>query len=412
MSVLSDPQAAIAWLRRPEAIRQRCQIVYQAAQADRLRHFSLDLGQLDAAADYVLQTIRQNYPSLSIPYHSRWRHFAADGHDYWAGLAANLGHYPPQEIARIRTELAIVSVLLDAGAGERWRYLDKNSGKYYARSEGLALASFAMYTSGAFSASEDNPLRVDADGLMSVGEALLAQAFQVSAENPLVGVNGRTNLLRRLAWVLKNTPQLFGNEGRLGLLFDYFAAESAGKPLSAGTILATVLTAFSTIWPGRIEIDGVNLGDVWRHGIIKTDDLTDGLIPFHKLSQWLSYSLLEPLQEAGIAVADMNCLTGLPEYRNGGLFLDCDVLRPKRRAILDAAHAVDSEVIVEWRALTVCLLDALAQRIRIKLALDETALPLAKVLEGGSWSAGRRIAREKRPDGSPPLRLISDGTVF
>jgi hypothetical protein len=39
-------------------------------------------------------------------------------------------------------------------------------------------------------------------------------------------------------------------------------------------------------------------------------------------------------------------------------------------------------------------------------------LPLAKILQGGTWAAGRKIARERRADGSPPLRVVSDGTVF
>ena len=105
-------------------------------------------------------------------------------------------------------------------------------------------------------------------------------------------------------------------------------------------------------------------------------------------------------------------LTGLPEYRNGGLFIDHQVLLPKRDYVMKDTHSVDSEVVVEWRALTVCLLDRLAKIIRIKLNKDEKQLPLAKILEGGSWSAGRRIARERRADGSPPLQISSDGTVF
>ena len=108
----------------------------------------------------------------------------------------------------------------------------------------------------------------------------------------------------------------------------------------------------------------------------------------------------------------MDALTGLPEYRNGGLFIDLDVLRPKHDAVWNDQHTVDSEVVVEWRALTVILLDKLAERIRAKLNLDSDALPLAKVLEGGSWSAGRRIARERRANGGPPLNLLIDGTVF
>ena len=88
------------------------------------------------------------------------------------------------------------------------------------------------------------------------------------------------------------------------------------------------------------------------------------------------------------------------------------MLVPQNAAVLTEIHEVGSELVVEWRALTVGLLDRLAEQVRARLGLDQAALPLAKVLEGGTWSAGRRIAREKRPDGGPPIRLASDGTVF
>jgi hypothetical protein len=135
-------------------------------------------------------------------------------------------------------------------------------------------------------------------------------------------------------------------------------------------------------------------------------------VPFHKLSQWLAYSLIEPLEGAGIEVTDLDRLTALAEYRNGGLLIDLGMLRPKHDAVLGEAHPGVSEIVVEWRALTVALIDRLAERIRAKLGLTPAQLPLAKVLEGGTWAAGRRIARELRPGGGPPLQLMSDGTLF
>jgi hypothetical protein len=135
-------------------------------------------------------------------------------------------------------------------------------------------------------------------------------------------------------------------------------------------------------------------------------------MPLHKLSQWLSYSLIEPLQHAGVTVTDIDGLTGLAEYRNGGLFVDSGVLSLRDPAQLARAHDAGSELVVEWRALTVALLDRLAAAIRAKLNMNAETLPLAKILEGGSWATGRVLAREKRPDGSPPITVTSDGTVF
>jgi hypothetical protein len=169
-----------------------------------------------------------------------------------------------------------------------------------------------------------------------------------------------------------------------------------------------VLRALGPIWPGRLSVGDVPLGDCGRHGAIAGD----GIVPLHKLSQWLVYSLIEPLQDAGFHITDIDRLTGLAEYRNGGLFLDCGALvvcdDELRRRPLDPF----GEACVEWRALTVALLDRLAERVRHRLGLDAAGFPLAKVLEGGSWAAGREIAAELRPGGGPPLTIASDGTLF
>jgi hypothetical protein len=213
--------------------------------------------------------------------------------------------------------------------------------------------------------------------------------------------------------VVEGAPQYFGTGGaRLGHLFDYLCAQTADEALSAGQILLAVLESLSPIWPGRLSVGGINLGDVWHHSQILGAGLTAGLVPFHKLSQWLTYSLIEPILAAGITVTGVDELTGLAEYRNGGLLLDLELVTPRHDAVLTYTYPSEAEIIVEWRALTVALLDRLAVQVRDYLGVSAEAYPLAKILEGGTWRAGRRIAREKRPDGSPPLRLISDGTVF
>ncbi|MBV9834922.1 MAG: DUF1688 family protein, partial [Alphaproteobacteria bacterium] len=212
--------------------------------------------------------------------------------------------------------------------------------------------------------------------------------------------------------VVASRPDLFGADARLGNLFDHLAGQAKDGVLPAAAILAALLDAFSPIWPSRLDIEGVALGDVWRHPAARANDRTEGLVPFHKLSQWLAYSLVEPMQEAGIRVVDLDALTGLPEYRNGGLLVDSGALRVKRREILERAWAPGDEVIVEWRALTVALLDRIGAQVRLHLGLDAQTLPLVKVLEGGTWLAGRRLAAERRPGGAPPIAIDSDGTVF
>ena len=111
-------------------------------------------------------------------------------------------------------------------------------------------------------------------------------------------------------------------------------------------------------------------------------------------------------------MTDIDGLTGLAEYRNGGLFIDTGVLAFRDTDAARREHEVASPLVVEWRALTVALLDRVADGVRQRLGLDATSMPLAKILEGGTWAAGRLLARERRADASPPVKVISDGTVF
>jgi hypothetical protein len=410
---LDDTNAAQTLLSA-RAVRERAHQLLARGLEGRLRHFTVDLDRLDATADEVVKTIRAAYPSLDIPFHARWRHFSVGGIDRWGAVMHGVPWEDAAQMARAAFDLAIVSVLLDAGAGSQWRYDEGRTGETYARSEGLAVASFDMFIGGAFSSRPEDPFRVDAQALSALGPEELAAGFQVGPDNPLVGVEGRTALLNRLGQLVAGAEDVFGryDDPRPGGLFDVIAATADGTTIKATAILDALLQNFGPIWPGRITLGGIDLGDTWRHPLAEAPDATNGLVPFHKLSQWLSYSLIEPLEWAGYDVVEIDGLTGLPEYRNGGLFLDSGVLRLKDPAEAARPHAVDSTLVVEWRALTVALLDRIADPIRSKLGFEARDFPLAKVLEGGTWATGRRLARERRGDGSPPLIIISDGTVF
>ena len=413
-SVEGDAPHAAGRLMSAAAVRERAELIFAAGQAGKLDRWAVDLDRLGAAADEVVATMRTNYPTLAVPYHSRWRHFEASGFDRWGTLDHANPWTSPRARARSAFDLAIVSVLLDAGAGPGWSYHEGRTEERLTRSEGLAVASFDMFIAGSFSARPDDPYRVDAETLVALEADELARAFQVTPDNPLVGLDGRAALLRRLGETILDRPDLFGPAGsaRPGGLFDLLAGRAADERLEASAVLSALLMALGPVWPGRLQLDGVDLGDTWRHPAIVTDDATNGLMPFHKLSQWLAYSLIEPLEEAEIGVTDLDGLTGLPEYRNGGLFVDTGVLRLKDGADAGRDHEVGSALVVEWRALTVALLDRVAVEIRRKLDRDAETLPLAQVLEGGTWAAGRRLARTLRPGGAPPIRVISDGTVF
>ena len=120
-----------------------------------------------------------------------------------------------QERARRLIDLFLVSVLLDAGAGTKWSYKSKESGKVYSRSEGLAVASLEMFKAGAFSSDPSQPHQVDAAGLEKVTVETLARGMQVSDSNPMSGLEGRAGLLIRLSSALQNS-EMFGFDGRPG----------------------------------------------------------------------------------------------------------------------------------------------------------------------------------------------------
>ncbi|MFM2118817.1 MAG: hypothetical protein RL722_285 [Pseudomonadota bacterium] len=435
-----DWAAALAHLRDPATIRRRATAVLAQVEAGASPHFTLQRAALPAVAERIARLTRSRFPDLRIPYHSRWRHFEAGGVDRRASLDAALdralaGRSPDdreRRTARARIDLALVSVLLDAGAGPDWTYHEADTTLRLGRSEGLALASFAAFLAGRFSSDPADPLRVDAAALRALSVADLAADFQVSASNPLVGLIGRVDLLHRLGEALAAQPHRFGVEGQPGRLFDVLvdvagsggAGPRAGATIEAHAILGLLLDAFSAIWPsgqwvgppGADGLPGLPLGDVWPHPSAvlpgEASALHAGWQPFHKLSQWLSYSLLEPFEWAGCRVVGLDALTGLPEYRNGGLLLDAGVLIPRDPAFAAAPRLPSDPWVIEWRALTVALLDELAPLVRQVLGVSADQLPLACMLEGGSWVAGRQIAAELRPGGPPPLQIASDGTVF
>jgi hypothetical protein len=395
----------LAYLRTPRAIRDRAEELYALAASDALEHFALDERKLEPVVERVLAVTREIYPDLrAIPYHGRFRHFAAGGVDRLARLDAEIASLSRTEQLMTRFELVITSVLLDAGAGAAWTYHDANGTKL-SRSEGLAVASFDWFCRGGLSLDPSAPYRADAAKLERLSVSELATAFQVGPNNPLVGLEGRASLLRELGRVVAAQSQYFGSPPRLGALGLHLLGEAQNGDLDATRVFSAVLLGLGDIWPGRETLLGQNLGDVFAHPAV-------GRVPFHKLSQWLTYSLCEPLEIAGVTLRGLAELTGLAEYRNGGLFIDAGVLVPKHAAVLGEAHRTDSAVVVEWRALTIALLDRTAERLRDRVGLSPEALPLARILEGGTWRTGRVLANEKRPGGDPPLRVISDGTVF
>jgi len=427
------------YLRSIYAVRERSRLVLDKAMRNQLRHFTVDMTKFPDTANYVVSIIkvrprqsplhRQPYiltnhcvgqrdfdPDYrSIPPHGRWQHFEVGGRPRVDQLMATWpSAVDAQERTRRLIDLFLVSVLLDAGAGAKWQYKSKESGKLYRRSEGLAVASLEMFKIGFFSSNPDVPCQVDSGGLKRLTAEKMAKGLQVTSDNPIDGLDGRTKLLVRLGDALLN-QDIFGPEARPGNMLDYLLSHPSTHVHSVPiipipTLWTTLVDGLSTIWPStRTQIDGVPLGDAWPCASMPSHPTHpwENIVPFHKLTQWLTYSLMVPMQRLShVHFVGTDLMTGLPEYRNGGLLVDTGLLTLKpedaRRGLeqyqLNATRkgqpnmevvplfTTDDDVIIEWRALTVGFLDLLLDEVNMLLGLHgDDKLSLAQMLEAGTW---------------------------
>ncbi len=392
-----------------QAVRSRCADVTRLVYDGKSQYFYIDDQSLEKCASLVADECRANYPSLKIPVHSRWRHFQIDKINLWEHYVRRhrLNSLSVTERAKTAIDLVFVSVLIDAGVDSQWRFSDSASGTDLDRSEGLAAASIKLFFEYLGSKS-DTGFELSLDRLSQLGESEFAECFQISGDNPLTGMQGRLEILHNLGTVLRKSTKLT----RPGDLMSIMAMHSPDGKISLAGMLQLILKEFNSVWPNGLLVNGMNIGDAGIHSLLDGKNDIDKVVPFHKLSQWLCYSLIEPLQQANFRIIDQNALTGLPEYRNGGLLLDTGVILPKNNDLLKMTLDLRSEAVVEWRALTVSLIDSLADRVRAILGRNKDQLSLGGILQGGTWSAGRKIAGQFRSDLSPPLKLKIDGTVF
>ena len=185
------------------------------------------------------------------------------------------------------------------------------------------------------------------------------------------------------------------------------------------------MTGLGPIWPAkRTQLNGTSLGDSWPCASLQPATGAapwEGIAPFHKLTQWLCYSLMPPMARLlGARFAHAELLTGLPEYRNGGLLVDTGLLtlrEPERRRGEEAyrvhmaatggkcmevvpVFAPDDDVVVEWRCVTVGFLDDIHAAVNDELGLvGSSPLSLAQVLEAGTWKVCLPILHGGYADG-------------
>jgi hypothetical protein len=138
---------AVDYLRSTVAVRERCNNILNAVLDGQSRCFDVDLSRLNVAAVRVAELTKRRFPDHRIPYHARWRHFEAGGIDRLASLPSC---DDVRERARREIDLAVTAVLLDAGSGPAWNYIEAATKWQGGRSEGLGVAAFHTFASGLF----------------------------------------------------------------------------------------------------------------------------------------------------------------------------------------------------------------------------------------------------------------------
>ncbi len=270
------------------------------------------------------------------------------------------------------------------------------------------MASLRAMQEGLFSADPRKPWRADAAALASLSAARLGEAFQHGPQNPLARAGGQ-GLAAAPPRRRRRGPARTCSARRPGSAISTISGSRSATICRAPEMLRLLLHAFGPIWPGRLLLGGVPLGDCGRHRAVPGDGIR-------------AVSQAQPMARLFADRAARRCRVHRHRHRRA----DRPRRIPQRRSVHRhrghrrratpscRADALDpfAEEIVEWRALTIALLDRLAEQVRQLLGVAPSAFPLARVLEGGSWAAGREIAAERRPDGAPPLLIASDGTVF
>ncbi|KAI7884090.1 DUF1688-domain-containing protein [Lichtheimia hyalospora FSU 10163] len=443
--------ADVDYLLSLGSVRERCFRVQETAARNKLEHFDVDPSKLDDMVQIVLSLIKRDFADTSeIPVHGRWRHFDVGGRPRIRNLInswASLGEDANEQTRRL-IDLFVIAVLLDLDMDNNWSYREQLTGRVHKRNEGVAVACLEMFTGGVFSSDPSKPHRVDSEALLSLSLETLITGLQANDQSSVSGLQDRVDLLHHLGKFIQTRQDYFGGTvPRPGNLMDYLLTHpttinTKKGPLMHLETLWPIVLEMGELWAASLDRSGKggtpDLGDVWPceaiRGSSNNNTSSDHYVSFHRLSQWLVYSLLEPMEKLlGATIEGTEQLTVLPEYRNGGLLMDTGFITLKKPDLergLENFHQnaalagqpkmevvpmfeMSDPVVIEWRALTVAYLDIVAERVREALKVSRKALSLSQLIEGGTWSAGRELAEISRPNTqAPPIMVKADKYII
>jgi hypothetical protein len=390
-----------------EAVRTRCGAVLEAALAGDLDHVAADLSRLPDTVGKTVAAIEAAYPDHQIPPFGCWRFFEADEVDRWAVLAGTRNFETPSAMLRSAADLAITSHCVSVPVNSAWEWSDPVTGRAYPGRTGLGLGILSMFAAGSFSADPADPMRVDAHALIRLEGAEVAYGLQLDWNRDGDTIKAIADLLKRLGEATGMRPDLFevDNETRPGILADRLAVKSDGAPIDLSECLAELQNGLSPMWAGGAALGDVVLGDAFHHSALLQGEAGAGIVPFHLVPQEIAYALVEPFAWAGLETSALDSLTGLANLEHALLFLDAGAMSLKQGpgSVLEGQEALDRAI--ELRAVSVALMDRIADALRQELDAPSEALPLTCIMEGGTVRAGKKITSE-RPEFSARISEI------
>ena len=274
----------------------------------------------------------------------------------------------------------------------------------HSRSEGIAIAIYDMFVSGFFSSSIKNKYQVNSSILTYLRFRIFSEKFQNTINNSIIGIKNRHSLLINLGKTLK--------KNKLSRPSDFFDKYNINDTISVKELWNFIVNDFKDIWNIYNKDDKETIGDIWTHPYLKIPCIEKSeLMPFHKISQWIIYSLIDVIKNYGnYKITDTMILSALPEYRNAGLLLEYQVITPKNRLAFSKIYTIKDTFVVELRGLTIAILEYLLNDINSERSIEEK-YSMSEFLENGSWSLGREIAYKKN-NGDLPINLILEGNYF
>ncbi|CAM0135817.1 hypothetical protein VKS41_001747 [Umbelopsis sp. WA50703] len=426
------------------AVREQNKRIYECVKTGQLQHFDIDLEKMEEVVRFVTLLVKRDFDDPSeMPTHSRWRHFDAGGKPRIKQLLASMPASSQLDKAKRLIDLFVISIILDTCPLHQWGYQEKSTGRVHRRTEGVAIAVLEIFKSGLFSSDPGDPYRVDAAALADLTVEDLANGFQISAKNSLVGLEDRINLIQHVTETMKDYSSIFSSKdkssSRPGNMLDYLLAHASTVRSNKSTAIQmetlwSVAILLGELWAQGSKVDDKLLGDVWPCEALKSTGISDCYLPFHTTTQWICYSVIDILESVlSVTVDGKDQLTPLTEYPNGGLLLDTGLLVLKKRDLesglsnyrrnsllpgqpkMEVAPMFDinDPVVIEWRALTIYYVEIVASKVREKLRSKKN-LSLTQILEGGIWNAGRELAEISRPNTQePPIVIkVEQNTMF